>query len=164
MALSLASLGIYVTFKNAREESLVVDDVATTEPTFQFELGWIPLVCLMSFITAYSIGFGAVPQLVMGELFPQEYRHRLGTISTSFNLCCTFLVVKTFPDMVNVMGLANVYLLYSSFCFLGLFFVGFFLPETKGKTLEEISQLFNRTPSPNNAGHNGEEACAQDSP
>jgi facilitated trehalose transporter len=112
------------------------------EQTLLAELGWLPLLCLMSFIISYSIGFGAVPQLVMGELFPSEYRHRLGTISASFSLGCTFLVVRTFPMMATTMGLANVYGLYAACCLTAVVFVGFFLPETKGKTLEEISKFF----------------------
>ena len=78
----------------------------------------------------------------MGELFPTEYRHRMGTISASFNLCCTFLVVRTFPEMADAMGLAGVYGLYAACCLTAVVFVGFFLPETKGKTLEEIGRLF----------------------
>ncbi len=78
------------------------------------ELRWLPLLCLMSFIISYSIGFGAVPQLVMGELFPSEYRHRMGTISVSFSVLCTFVVVRTFPLMATTMGLASVYGIYAT--------------------------------------------------
>jgi len=144
MAISLSGLGAFVYVKNSWEELSVVDDSTVAEPTVIVELGWIPLLCLMSFIISYSIGFGAVPQLVMGELFPLEYRHRLGTISASFSLGCTFFVVRTFPMMATAMGLASVYGLYAACCLTAVVFVGFFLPETKGKTLEEISQFFGR--------------------
>jgi facilitated trehalose transporter len=83
----------------------------------------------------------------MGELFPLEYRHRLGTISASFSLGCTFLVVRTFPLMANSMGLAGVYGLYAACCLIAVVFVAIFLPETKGKTLEEISKFFGQ-PTP----------------
>jgi facilitated trehalose transporter len=143
MAISLSGLGAFVYVKNSwKELSVVVDDGTVAEPTVIAELGWLPLLCLMTFIISYSIGFGAVPQLVMGELFPLEYRHRLGTISASFSLGCTFLVVRTFPLMTSTMGLASVYGLYAACCLTAVVFVGLFLPETKGKTLEEISKFF----------------------
>lgn len=143
MCISLAGLSAYVYLKSAWQELLLLDESDTVEELME-GLGWIPLFCLMSFIIAYSIGFGAVPYLIMGELFPSEYRHRLGTISTSFNYCCTFLVVRTFPEMANTLGLSGVYGLYAAFCLAAIVFVVFCLPETKGKTLEEISYLFGR--------------------
>ena len=84
----------------------------------------------------------------MSELFPIEYRHQLSTVSTSFNLCCAFLVVRTFPEMSHAMGLAAVYALYAACSLVGVVFVFFALPETKGRTLEEISQLFSSPYSP----------------
>lgn len=142
MAISLTGLGVFVYLKEIWEELLIVDESTVAQTTALQELGWIPLACLMSFIIAYSIGFGAVPHLIMGELFPVEHRSRLGTISSSFNLCCTFLVVRTFPDMTEAVGLAGVYGIYAGCSLIAVFFVGFFLPETKGRTLEEIGQLF----------------------
>lgn len=142
MAISLAGLSVYVYLKSLSEELAAVDEDPVAGSTIMQQLGWLPLLCLMSFIIAYSVGFGAVPHLVMGELFPTEYRHRMGTISASFNLCCTFLVVRTFPEMADAMGLAGVYGLYAACCLTAVVFVGFFLPETKGKTLEEIGRLF----------------------
>lgn len=145
MCVSLAGLSAYVYMKSVWQELLLVDESAVAEPSVLEELGWLPLLCLMSFIIAYSIGFGAVPHLIMGELFPTDYRHRLGTISSSFNLCCTFLVVRTFPEMAEALGLAGVYGLYAACCLSAVIFVGFFLPETKGKTLEEIGRLFGQS-------------------
>ncbi|XP_057379573.1 facilitated trehalose transporter Tret1-2 homolog [Daphnia carinata] len=142
MAVSLSGLSAFLYLKSAWEELSIVDESTVAESSVFEELGWLPLLCLMSFIIAYSIGFGAVPQLIMGELFPLEYRHRLGTISASFSLCCTFIVVRAFPEMAATMGLGGVYGLYAACCLMAVVFVAFFLPETKGKTLEEISQFF----------------------
>ena len=167
MAISLSGLGAFVYVKKAWEELSVLDESTVAEPTVlavtlsPTELGWLPLLCLMSFIISYSVGFGAVPQLVMGELFPLEYRHRLSTISTSFNVLCTFFVVRTFPLMASSMGLAGVYGLYAACCLIAVGFVAIFLPETKGKTLEEISKFFSQaTPKCTEA----EEPCSRTEP
>ncbi|KAK4029896.1 hypothetical protein OUZ56_022854 [Daphnia magna] len=142
MAISLIGLSAFVYLKNAWEEITVVDESNSSGSFVISELGWLPLLCLVSFIIAYSIGFGAVPQLIMGELFPLEYRHRLGTISASFGLSCTFIVVRTFPEMAATMGIGSVYGLYAACCLTAVLFVAFCLPETKGKTLEEINRFF----------------------
>ena len=94
----------------------------------------------------------------MSELFPIENRHQLSTVSTSFNLCCTFLVVRTFPDMSDAMGLAGVYALYATCSLAAVVFVFFALPETKGRTLEEISQLF--SPYSPHANNNNDSSSA----
>ncbi|XP_046649044.1 facilitated trehalose transporter Tret1-2 homolog isoform X2 [Daphnia pulicaria] len=156
MAVSLSGLGAFVYVKKAWEELSVVDESTVEEQNLLAELGWLPLLCLMSFIISYSFGFGAVPQLVMGELFPSEYRHRMGTISVSFSVLCTFVVVRTFPLMASTMGLASVYGLYATCCLTAVVFVGLFLPETKGKTLEEISSFFGQ-PQPNDVA--AEDPC-----
>ncbi|KAI9559970.1 hypothetical protein GHT06_013978 [Daphnia sinensis] len=124
MAVSLSGLSAFIYLKSSWEELSIVDERTLAESSVFEELGWLPLLCLMSFIIAYSIGFGAVPQLVMGEIFPLEY------------------LVRTFPEMAATMGLASVYGLYAACCMMAVLFVAFFLPETKGKTLEEISQFF----------------------
>ncbi|KZS06246.1 Uncharacterized protein APZ42_030360, partial [Daphnia magna] len=116
MAVSLTGLGVFVYLKTASEDLSVVDETTLAEPSVLSELGWLPLLFLISFIIAYSMGFCTVPQLIMGELFPLEYRNRLGTISASFSLGCTFIVVRTFPEMAAIMGLGGVYGLYAACC------------------------------------------------
>lgn len=146
MSLSLGGLASYLYVKHARtwDEVFEHDEPVVPGTTGLEHLGWIPLMCLMAFIVAYSLGFGAVPHLLMGELFPLEYRHRLSTISASFNLCCAFAVVRTFTPMNAALGVAGVYGLYAACCLAAVLFVALFLPETKGKTLEEISHMFSR--------------------
>jgi hypothetical protein len=58
--------------------------------------------------------FWCCTTFVMGELFPSEYRQRMGTISVSFSVLCTFVVVRTFPLMATTMGLASVYGIYAT--------------------------------------------------
>jgi len=130
MAVSLAILGTFLYLKPTMD-----DDIADT-------LGWIPLGSLIMFVVAYSIGYGAVPFLVMGELFPLQYRHLMSTFATSFCLSCSFLVVRTFPDLSLSLGIYGVFSLYAGCSVIGVIFVVVFLPETKGRTLEEISNLF----------------------
>ena len=91
---------------------------------------------------AYSGGFANVPFIIMGELFPSRYRALLGPLASSFNLLCAFIVVRTFPDMQIALGKYGTFWFFMSSTLVSIFFVYFFLPETKGHTLEEIEKLF----------------------
>lgn len=105
-------------------------------------IGWLPLASLILYFIAYSFGFANVPYIIMGELFPAQYRSLFGPISSSFNVLCTFVVVRCFPLMYTAFGMDGTFFLYMCTTLVSLVFVGFLLPETKGKTLEEIEKLF----------------------
>ncbi len=108
------------------------------------KLGWLPLLSLVVFFIAYSGGYSNVPFILMGELFPARYRSILGPLSSSFNLCCTFIVVRSFPVMQISMEKYGAFWFFMCCTLLGIVFVYFLLPETKGKTLEDIEKLFSK--------------------
>lgn len=105
-------------------------------------IGWLPLVSLMVFMVAYSGGMGNVPFIIMGEMFPLRFRTVLGAISSFFNLFCTFVVVRSYPDLLSLMGKDGTFGLFTICTLLSILFVYFTLPETKGKALEDIETLF----------------------
>ena len=105
-------------------------------------LGWLPLLSLIVFFVAYSGGMANVPFIIMGELFPSNFRSFLSPISSSFNLLCTFIVVRSFPDMQVTMTKYGTFWFFMCCSLLSIAFVFFFLPETKGKTLEDIEKIF----------------------
>ena len=133
VALSLASMGasFYMAY-------LWGDEAASAR------LGWLPLLSLIVFFIAYSGGMANVPFIIMGELFPARYRSVLGPISSSFNLLCNFTVVRCFPAMQISMGPYGTFWFFMCCTILSIVFVFFFLPETKGRTLEDIELLFSR--------------------
>ena len=105
-------------------------------------LGWLPLVSLIVFFVTYSGGMSNVPFIIMGEMFPSRFRPLLGAISSSFNLFCLFLTVYFFPDMLKGRGKDGTFYFYTGCTLASVVFVYFLLPETKGKTLEEMELLF----------------------
>lgn len=80
----------------------------------------------------------------MGELLPARYRSILGPISSSFNLLCTFSVVRGFPALKESIGADATFWLFMISTFISLFYIYFLIPETKGKTLEEIERMFSK--------------------
>lgn len=57
---------------------------------------WLPLTSLVIYMIGFSIGFGCIPFLLLGELFPVNERSVLSSIAGSFNLGVMFIVIKTY--------------------------------------------------------------------
>ncbi|XP_071561825.1 facilitated trehalose transporter Tret1 isoform X2 [Temnothorax nylanderi] len=128
MALTLFSLGGFFYVK-----SLDVDVTA---------FGWLPLVSLIVYVIGFSLGFGPIPWLMMGEILPAQIRGSAASIATSFNWMCTFIVTKTFEDVIAVIGAHGTFWLFGIIVVVGLVFVIVSVPETRGRSLEEIEKGF----------------------
>ncbi|KAH8279188.1 hypothetical protein KR026_003382, partial [Drosophila bipectinata] len=107
-------------------------------------MGWLPLACFVIYVIGFSMGFGPIPWLMMGEILPAKVRGPAASVVTSFNWACTFIVTKTFQDMIDLLGTHGAFWLFAGVCVVGVFFVIFCVPETRGKTLEEIERKFKR--------------------
>ena len=105
-------------------------------------LGWLPLLALIVFFAAYSCGFANVPFIIMGEMFPVRYRSVFSPVTSSFNLLCAFTVVRCLPLMFVALGRDGTFWFFMICTLMSVVFVALFLPETKGKTLEDIEKLF----------------------
>lgn len=102
--------------------------------------GWLPLACLIIYVLGFSIGFGPIPWLMLGEILPSKIRGTAASLATGFNWTCTFIVTKTFPNIKEAIHMHGTVWMFSVICLIGLFFVIFCVPETRGKSLEEIEK------------------------
>lgn len=82
----------------------------------------------------------------MGELFPTKQRGILSSVAGSYNLLVMFVVIVTYHPLEEKISTAGTFYMYGLLCFLGVIFVIFFVPETKGKSLESIALLFAKEP------------------
>ncbi|CAK1540404.1 unnamed protein product [Leptosia nina] len=105
-------------------------------------LGYLPIISLVVFMLGFSLGFGGLPFLLLGELFPKHYRSQLSAMASAVNLSSMFVVLKSYHPLEQVITSAGTFWMYAAFCGLAFFFVMFFVPETKGKSLAEIEQHF----------------------
>lgn len=127
MAASMGALAIYF-FHERRGEAP--------------NLGTIPLVALLVFTLGYSVGFGSVPFVLMGEIFPESHRSGLSAVAGSATLGMMFAVIKTYDGLRDTIRQEGVFGLYAGFCLMASFFVCALVPETKGRTLQEIEEYF----------------------
>ncbi|XP_031356961.1 facilitated trehalose transporter Tret1-like [Photinus pyralis] len=103
---------------------------------------YIPVAALIGFVVLYGIGLQSIPILILGELFPTNVKaFALGLADIYFNVVAT-LVSKFFQAMKDHYGMHVPFFSFSVCCAAGLFFILFFVPETKGKTLEQIQDEF----------------------
>lgn len=105
------------------------------------DLGWLPIVSMCIFIVMFSLGFGPIPWMMIGEIFAPEVKGIAGSAAGSFNWILAFVITKTFTNMRDAMGTSGAFWLFSAFSIVGTVFVFFVIPETKGKTLSEIQKL-----------------------
>lgn len=103
---------------------------------------WLPVLMILTYIFSSSLGLLTLPFTMMAEVFPQRYRGLASGITIGALYLMSFVVTKLYPTMVNEMGTVNVFIFYGGVSILSLLFVYFILPETKGKTLEQIEDIF----------------------
>ena len=102
----------------------------------------ITLISLCCFIFGFALGIGPMAWLVMSEIFSTKVRGVASGMATLVNWLCCFIVIKFYDDMVASMHSYGTYWFFAAVCFACAIFVFVFLPETKGKTLEEMEELF----------------------
>ena len=105
-------------------------------------LTWLPLVCVTLYMLADPIGVGSVPFLYLGEFFPSEMRSLLSGITIGLSNLELFIVVKTFPNLTTMMGSSGTFWLYAGFCFVTILYTLVWIPETRGRSLQDIERYF----------------------
>ncbi|HKT57611.1 MAG TPA: sugar porter family MFS transporter [Microbacterium sp.] len=94
------------------------------------------------FISCFAIGIGGTGWLLQGEVFPTAVRGRASGIGAAVDWLANYGLVLAFPLMQVGIGLGWTMIVFAVLCVIGIFFVYFFLPETKGHSVEEVVRLF----------------------
>ncbi|XP_034964823.1 solute carrier family 2, facilitated glucose transporter member 12 isoform X1 [Zootoca vivipara] len=123
----------------APSTSYTESQVATEPIEVRSALKWLSLACLLVYIAAFSIGLGPMSWLVLSEIFPGGIRGRAMALTSSVNWGVNLLISSTFLTTTDLIGLPWVYFIYAMMSLAALAFVVFFIPETKGCSLEQIS-------------------------
>ena len=92
------------------------------------------------YIVAFGVSWGPVMWVLLGEMFPNRMRGAALAVSGATNWVANFAVTVTFLPLLNAVGLAGAYGLYTVAAVLSLPFVWAAVRETKGRTLEEMSE------------------------
>lgn len=128
--LGLALLGLYFHLKEAGGEQFLAN------------YGWFPLAAVGVYFVGHSLGLGPLPFVFLGELIPLKAKGFASAVCTAFLFSVGFLVVKEHFDLQRALGTAGTYWLYGAIVAATFVLFVLFVPETKGKSLEEIERLF----------------------
>ena len=104
----------------------------------QRQAGWLALAGLVLYVASFSLALGPVPWLFMGEVFPTHARSKACSVSTLVNWSMGFLVTFSFDKAQVALTPAGCFVFFSLVCFGCFLFVATAMPETKGKSFEQI--------------------------
>jgi len=108
---------------------------------YHFGLKGLPvLVLTLCTIGCYAMSLAPVTWVLISEIFPNRVRGLAVSVSVSALWIACFVLTFTFPVLNSALGSAGTFWVYSGICFGGFLFVLFRVPETKGKTLEQIER------------------------
>jgi len=100
--------------------------------------GTVILVAILGFVGMYSMSLGPVTWVLLSELFPNQFRAKAISIAGFFNGLASFFIPLLFPWELENIGEAATFFIYAAIALAGFFFILYKIPETKGKSLEEI--------------------------
>mmetsp|Transcript_6261 Transcript_6261/g.6151 ORF Transcript_6261/g.6151 Transcript_6261/m.6151 type:complete len:300 (+) Transcript_6261:522-1421(+) len=104
---------------------------------------YLAVFSLLVYILSFSVGMGTCPWIVNSEIFPLNLRSAANSASTTANWVSNFIVSMTFASAISfAAGRVGVWVVLAGFGVLSWFWVYRLLPETKGKSLEEILIMF----------------------
>jgi len=98
------------------------------------------LIAILVYIAFFAASFAAILVVITSEMFPNYIRGMAMSITSTANWIFTFIVVQFSPYILNQFGGAILFGIFAICSFLALIFVKIWIPETKGKSLEEIEK------------------------
>ncbi|BES96718.1 transporter [Nesidiocoris tenuis] len=130
MSISAAILGIYFFLQQGNYE------IANNSV-----VKMIPLIAVCAFIVMFAIGFGPIPWMFIGEIFPPAIKGPASSIACLFNWICAFAVSFGFPIMKESLNGDFTFWIFAAISACGAVFVVLFIPETKGRSIEEVQRI-----------------------
>jgi MFS family permease len=98
------------------------------------------LLLVLAAIGCYSMSLAPVTWVVISEIFPNRIRGAAMSVAVTALWIACFILTYSFPILNKQLGPAGTFWLYAAICVLGFVFILFKLPETKGKTLEQLEK------------------------
>ena len=105
-------------------------------------LAWLAVVSMMVYVASFAISLGPIFWLLISEIYPLKIRSSAEGLAAAFNWGSNLLVSLTFLTLLQMMGPTRTFWLYGAFAIAAWVFSYYQVPETKGRTLEEIEQFW----------------------
>ncbi|NXC69125.1 GTR6 protein, partial [Anhinga anhinga] len=146
MLVSNLTMGLYIHFVTVSQNGTIANKTLVSsanlpaEPTNYITL--IPLLATMFFIMGYAMGWGPITWLLMSEILPLKARGVASGLCVVVSWLTAFTLTQFFLRVVEAFGLEVPFLFFAVICAGNIFFTGCCVPETKGRSLEQIEAFF----------------------
>ena len=110
-------------------------------------LAWLAVISMMAYVASFAISLGPIFWLLIAEIYPLKIRNSAEGMAATFNWGSNLVIALTFLTLVERLGPSWTFWLYGLSAIAAGIFSYYFVPETKGRTLEEIEEFW-RTKSP----------------
>ena len=117
------------------------------------QLSWIAVICLMGYVASFAISLGPIFWLMIAEIYPLKIRGLAEGMAATFNWGSNLVVSLTFLTLLEKVGASSTFLLYAFASMASWFFAYYLVPETKGRTLEEIEAFWRAGRHPRQMAH-----------
>jgi MFS family permease len=104
----------------------------------------VAMIGLDLFIAAFAIGVGGTGWLIQGEYFPTNIRGQAASVGATVDWLANFALIEIFPATQRAIGLGWVLVCFAALCVVAIVFVLRYLPETKGMSVEDITDMFEK--------------------
>jgi SP family arabinose:H+ symporter-like MFS transporter len=109
---------------------------------FDFAKGYLVLVAILAYIAFFAVSLGPLAFVVIAEIFSNRNRGKAMSVAIFFLWISVYVVSQSFPMLLSSIGSAYTFWIYMVMAILAFFFVLKLVPETKGKSLEEIEKYW----------------------
>lgn len=124
MTVSLFALGASFYFKN----------------TLGLDLKWVSVGSIVTFIACFAFSLGPIAWILISEIMPLKIRGTAMSIATMSNFAFNFIIALIFPTLLETIGEAYTFWVFGFVGIFSLFYTYYYIPETKGRSLEQIEQ------------------------
>ena len=131
----------FADLKKSQSAPLTIDNALIT-PVPPESTGWLTAICIFSFMAFFAVGPGVCVWLALSELMPTRIRSNGMSVALLINQAVSTTIAAVFLPSVGKHGYATMFFIFAGCTVVYFITAAFFLPETKGKTLEEIEELF----------------------
>jgi sugar porter (SP) family MFS transporter len=133
VGMTVSCLGVGIAF-------IAFDETATA--VGPSTVGLLTVLCVVVFIASFAFSLGPVVWTVINEIYPSRVRGRAVALATAANWGAAFLVSEFFLTIVDAIGTAGAFFLFALASVIGYVWIHRNVPETKGLSLEQVTELF----------------------
>ncbi|KAG0165485.1 hypothetical protein DFQ28_003017 [Apophysomyces sp. BC1034] len=105
----------------------------------KYAIGPLQVICIMLFVASFAVGLGMIPFVITAEVYPTYAVGAASSVALAVNWFCNFVIGLIFPTLQSACG-PYVFLIFAGISFAVAFFIFFFVPETKKKSIEELGR------------------------